>query len=352
MSSWKKKHADEKKQQPHASVVLLTEAGRFVEDERNSEVRSKEEQKRQEKCEHEVPQRELIEHAKDVSTQQHRDQNETLRAGTSTVKQPHPCDEQAATGEGRDGENGDPREQKKHPASMNPRMRPKETHEGIIANELCCKERDEQGRIGHQRHRRGGKVLGRQCEASQHHDGPAHTQHERHTQGREAEGGSMRPRPCIHPWHGRYQQQTERPKQPRGRKQAQRIECDGEIRNREKMPAPNTVAACDAPLKLRGHRQNDQHGEGVAQKGIDQRRAVKPAVCRTGLGHPVVTSQGQGEQRKRPKHQHGVEPRELTFRKRKNRDDPRLPLRQFSHPAQPVQVGVEADEVAMDVIVG
>ena len=80
LSSREEEHANQEQEQPHASMVLLAQAGGFVEDERYAKVGPKEKQEWQQQSEHEVPQRELVEDPKDVGTEQHGHQNQTLCA--------------------------------------------------------------------------------------------------------------------------------------------------------------------------------------------------------------------------------------------------------------------------------
>ena len=69
------------------------------------------------------------------------DQNQALRAGTSSVEQAHSSDQKPTARERRDGENGNPCEQHEHPAGVNPRVSPEQANEGIISSELGGEER-------------------------------------------------------------------------------------------------------------------------------------------------------------------------------------------------------------------
>ena len=152
LCSRQQQNTHEQQKEPHAPVVLLTQARGLIEDERDAQVGPKEKQQRKQQRKNEVPEGKLFEHAKDVSTEQHRDQNQALRAGTSSVEQAHSSDQKPTARERRDGENGNPCEQHEHPAGVNPRVSPEQANEGIISSELGGEERDEQGRIGDQRH--------------------------------------------------------------------------------------------------------------------------------------------------------------------------------------------------------
>lgn len=118
------------------------------------------------------------------------------------------------------------------------------------------------------------------------------------------------------------------------------------------MTATDPVSGRNVALNLAGNEKNDEDGKGVSKKGIDKGRGVKPTFGRTGVGHPVVARKGESEQREPPKHQNGIDSRELTFRCREDRDDPFFILSEFPHPAQLLEVCVEFDQVVMDGFVG
>ena len=103
LSSGQQEDADQKQQQPHAPVLFFTQPSGFIENKRNSEIVSKEKEQRQKQSKNQEPKRELVKHAEDVGGEQAEYENQTLRAGTASIKQAHPGNENSSPGKGRNG---------------------------------------------------------------------------------------------------------------------------------------------------------------------------------------------------------------------------------------------------------
>ena len=71
---------DEENQQAHSAVVRFAQPLGFVENQRDAQVVSKEEDQREQECKDEVPQRKLIKNSEHVCAKEHGGKNQHLRA--------------------------------------------------------------------------------------------------------------------------------------------------------------------------------------------------------------------------------------------------------------------------------
>ena len=228
-------------------------------------------------------------------------------------------------------------------------MGPQQADEGVVFEHPRSQQRQEKRGVGDHWHRARSQIFWRHGD-SEHHQYPAtNTQDDGDTQSRESQGGPVRPGSCVHSWHGRQEQDAKRPNQPRGWKQTQCKQGDGKVRHWKKVSASHTIARSHSTLDRRGNDKENHGWQRVSKQGIEQRRAVKPSIRWTRTRHPKITGEGEGKERERPEQQHRIDARKLAFGCWKDGHDPIIVLRQFRHPPQSLEVGVQIHQIGMDI---